>query len=119
MANRDEHLRNHGILIGPDGLWLASAYDMDPAPEKPEHAIRIDSQTATPDLSKAIGTRIFTASPRHKPIKSSPKCAGPSQLGAKQHRPLAQTAQKSCSCSPLSTVIDDEWCSVFNFRLEQ
>lgn len=56
VANRDDHLRNHGFLIGPDGLRLAPAYDMNTAPEKPEHAISIDSQTATPDLSKAIST---------------------------------------------------------------
>lgn len=56
VANRDDHLRNHGFFIGPHGLRLAPAYDMNPAPEKPEHAISIDSQAATPDLSKAIAT---------------------------------------------------------------
>lgn len=56
VANRDDHLRNHGFFVEPDGIRLAPAYDMNPAPEKPEHAIAIDDQLAAPDLSRAIAT---------------------------------------------------------------
>jgi serine/threonine-protein kinase HipA len=32
VSNVDDHLRNHGFLLGPDGWRLAPAYDMNPNP---------------------------------------------------------------------------------------
>jgi serine/threonine-protein kinase HipA len=32
VSNVDDHLRNHGFLLGPKGWSLAPAYDMNPVP---------------------------------------------------------------------------------------
>ncbi len=49
-GNRDDHLRNHGFLAGPQGVKLSPAYDMNPAPDKLEHAITIDGHSADPSV---------------------------------------------------------------------
>jgi serine/threonine-protein kinase HipA len=49
-ANRDDHLRNHGFLGTPRGWRLSPAFDLNPVPTKPEHAIALDEGDHTPDL---------------------------------------------------------------------
>lgn len=55
-GNRDDHLRNHGFLVTPTGVRLAPAFDVNPAPNKPMHAITIDGQRADSDVSAAMCT---------------------------------------------------------------
>ncbi len=33
VSNTDDHLRNHGFLLGPQGWQLSPAYDINPAPD--------------------------------------------------------------------------------------
>ncbi len=49
-ANRDDHLRNHGFLRGSGGWRLAPAFDVNPTPQKHEHALALDDSSRTPDL---------------------------------------------------------------------
>ena len=60
IANTDDHLRNHAFLYsGPDGWWLAPAYDLNPVPLdiKPRilsTAIDLDDGTASIDLALSV-----------------------------------------------------------------
>lgn len=54
VGNRDDHLRNHGFIATPSGWRLAPAFDMNPNPDKREHALTWDGRVATPDLD-ALG----------------------------------------------------------------
>lgn len=55
-SNRDDHLRNHGFFATPDGITLAPAYDLNPIPEKAEHALAIDETSPAPDIGVALET---------------------------------------------------------------
>lgn len=48
-GNRDDHLRNHGFLRAGGGWRLAPAFDLNPAPEKPEHTLALDDAVRAPD----------------------------------------------------------------------
>lgn len=58
VSNTDDHLRNHGFFIEPQGLALSPAYDMNPNAERKEHSIAIDEVNTASDievLRKAAG----------------------------------------------------------------
>lgn len=54
VSNTDDHLRNHGFFIEPQGLVLSPAYDMNPNPERSELSIAIDEANATCDVDVAL-----------------------------------------------------------------
>lgn len=54
VSNTDDHLRNHGFLIEPQGLVLSPAYDMNPNPERGELSLAIDEVNATCDVDVAL-----------------------------------------------------------------
>ena len=56
VANRDDHLRNHGFILDIDGWRLAPAYDMNPNIDKQQHQLAIDSSDSTPDVELALST---------------------------------------------------------------
>jgi serine/threonine-protein kinase HipA len=56
IANRDDHLRNHGFLRAPAGWRLAPAFDVNPSPEKLEHSLAFDEIRRLPDLDAVRGT---------------------------------------------------------------
>jgi serine/threonine-protein kinase HipA len=49
-ANRDDHLRNHGFLRSAGGWRLAPAFDINPTPQKLEHALALDGTLRVPNL---------------------------------------------------------------------
>jgi serine/threonine-protein kinase HipA len=51
VANRDDHLRNHGFLRSREGWRLAPAYDINPASERFEHVLALDGAVRVPDLA--------------------------------------------------------------------
>lgn len=59
IANRDDHLRNHGFLRGATGWRLAPAFDLNPSPEKSEHALAIDETDPRPSLDTLRSTARF------------------------------------------------------------
>ena len=59
IGNRDDHLRNHGFLRGSAGWRLSPAFDINPNPDKSEHALAIDESDARPDLGALRATARF------------------------------------------------------------
>jgi serine/threonine-protein kinase HipA len=55
-AHRDDHLRNHGFLGTPRGWRLAPAFDLNPLPNKRDHATALDDGSYTPDLDLVLQT---------------------------------------------------------------
>jgi serine/threonine-protein kinase HipA len=56
VANRDDHLRNHGFLRGPTGWRLAPAFDVNPSTRLREHSLAIDASNRFPDLDLVLET---------------------------------------------------------------
>lgn len=56
VADRDDHLRNHGFLHGGGGWRLAPAFDVNPSPRKDEHSLAFDDSIRTPDLAVVRAT---------------------------------------------------------------
>jgi serine/threonine-protein kinase HipA len=56
VSNTDDHLRNHGFILEPDGWRLAPAYDVNPDVEKRDHALAIDATDTTGGVDLAMAT---------------------------------------------------------------
>jgi len=59
IGNRDDHLRNHGFLRASTGWRLAPAFDINPNPDKREHALAIDESDARSDMATLRATARF------------------------------------------------------------
>jgi serine/threonine-protein kinase HipA len=59
VGNRDDHLRNHGFLLGQNGWRLAPAFDMNPNIDKGEHVLNLDDADHRPNLATAVATAAF------------------------------------------------------------
>ncbi len=59
VANRDDHLRNHGFIRHAGGWRLAPAFDINPSVDKAEHVLAIDDQSTLPDLDTVVSTHDF------------------------------------------------------------
>lgn len=56
VGHRDDHLRNHGFILGSTGWHLAPAFDMNPNVDKGEHVLNIDETDNRPDLHTVLAT---------------------------------------------------------------
>ncbi|MFA7680422.1 MAG: HipA domain-containing protein [Pigmentiphaga sp.] len=59
VGNRDDHLRNHGFVLGKTGWRLAPAFDVNPNIDKAKHVLNIDDVDNRPSLETALGTAAF------------------------------------------------------------
>jgi serine/threonine-protein kinase HipA len=59
VGNRDDHLRNHGFVLGDTGWRLAPAFDVNPNTDKGEHVLNIDDSDNRPSLGTVLGTAKF------------------------------------------------------------
>ena len=59
VGNRDDHLRNHGFVLGKTGWRLAPAFDVNPNIDKAEHVLNIDDSDNRPSLALALSTAGF------------------------------------------------------------
>ena len=59
VGNRDDHLRNHGFVLGPHGWRLAPAFDVNPDIDKAEHVLNIDDSDNRPSLATVLTTAGF------------------------------------------------------------
>jgi serine/threonine-protein kinase HipA len=59
VGNRDDHLRNHGFVLGKTGWRLAPAFDVNPNIDKAEHVLNIDDSDNRPSLGLALSTAGF------------------------------------------------------------
>ena len=57
ISNTDDHLRNHGFILTPDGWVLSPAYDLNPSIDKDGLALNIDmdDNSLDYDLAKSVG----------------------------------------------------------------
>ena len=54
IHNTDDHLRNHGFFIAPDGIRLSPAYDVNPSVERRELSLAINEVETACDVSIAM-----------------------------------------------------------------
>lgn len=59
VGNRDDHLRNHGFLLGATGWRLAPAFDVNPNIDKADHVLNIDDVDNRPSLVTVRATAPF------------------------------------------------------------
>jgi serine/threonine-protein kinase HipA len=59
VGNRDDHLRNHGFVLGQSGWRLAPAFDVNPNINKAEHVLNIDDADNRPSIATALSTAAF------------------------------------------------------------
>ncbi|MGE4239728.1 type II toxin-antitoxin system HipA family toxin [Ramlibacter sp.] len=59
VGNRDDHLRNHGFLLGQAGWRLAPAFDVNASPDKAHHVLNIDDVDDRPSLESVLETSEF------------------------------------------------------------
>jgi len=59
VGNRDDHLRNHGFVLGANGWKLAPAFDVNPNIDKAEHVLNIDDADSRPSLQTVLSTAPF------------------------------------------------------------
>ena len=59
IGNRDDHLRNHGFILGATGWRLAPAFDVNPNIDKAEHVLSIDDADNRPSLQTVLATAAF------------------------------------------------------------
>lgn len=59
VGNRDDHLRNHGFVLGKTGWCLAPAFDVNPNIDKAEHVLNIDDIDNRPSLATVLDTAPF------------------------------------------------------------
>lgn len=59
VSNTDDHLRNHGFLLKPEGWILSPAYDINPSIDKHGLSLNIDMQDNSLDLDLAMQVGIF------------------------------------------------------------
>ena len=59
IANRDDHLRNHGFIRTLSGWRLSKAYDMNPSVKKPDHVLGIDEGLHEPSLRNLLETALY------------------------------------------------------------
>ena len=59
IGNRDDHLRNHGFLRGQNGWMLSPAFDINPNPDKDDHALAIDDVDPRPNTGTLIASREY------------------------------------------------------------
>jgi serine/threonine-protein kinase HipA len=59
VANRDDHLRNHGFIRQARGWRLSPAFDMNPSTKKDSHVLALDDSSTEPDLDTVLSTAEF------------------------------------------------------------
>ena len=59
VGNRDDHLRNHGFILGLTGWRLAPAFDINPNIDKADHVLNLDDLDNRPSLKTVLDTAAF------------------------------------------------------------
>jgi serine/threonine-protein kinase HipA len=59
VGNRDDHLRNHGFILGKRGWRLSPAFDVNPSIDKSTHVLNIDDVDNRPSLETVSATAAF------------------------------------------------------------
>ena len=54
IHNTDDHLRNHGFILSPEGIALSPAFDINPSIDRNELTLAINELDSTCDVSIAL-----------------------------------------------------------------
>ncbi len=54
IHNTDDHLRNHGFILSPEGIALSPAFDLNPSIDRNELTLAINEVDSTCDVSVAL-----------------------------------------------------------------
>lgn len=66
VSNTDDHLRNHGFLLGSEGWHLAPAYDVNPNPAGRSLSLNIDEASGALSFRLVVEQAAFFGLPRSK-----------------------------------------------------
>jgi serine/threonine-protein kinase HipA len=70
VSNVDDHLRNHGFILTPQGWKLAQAYDMNPVPYAKGLSLNISEHSNALDMDLVLETApYFRISNRDDAVK--------------------------------------------------
>lgn len=61
VGHRDDHFRNHGFIMSPEGWRLSPAFDLNPIVDRAEHVLAFDDHDSRPDVEVALSTSEFYA----------------------------------------------------------
>lgn len=59
ISNTDDHLRNHGFILTPQGWRLSPAFDINPSIDKDRLALNIDMDNNALDIELAKGVGVY------------------------------------------------------------
>lgn len=59
VANRDDHLRNHGFMRTLSGWRMSKAFDMNPSVKKPDHVLGIAEGLHEPSMENLMATALY------------------------------------------------------------
>lgn len=59
ISNTDDHLRNHGFLLTPDGWTLSPTYDLNPEPDGQGLSLNIDEQDNALSIELAVASASY------------------------------------------------------------
>ena len=59
VGNCDDHLRNHGFILGKRGWRLSPAFDVNPSIDMATHVLNIDDVDNRPSLDTVLATAAF------------------------------------------------------------
>jgi serine/threonine-protein kinase HipA len=94
IHNTDDHLRNHGFLLGDQGWYLSPAYDLNPQPWPGGLALNIDeaSNACDLDLARSVGRYFRLSVKRQDSILREVTAAvgGWEQLAAQRGSPRSE-----------------------------
>jgi serine/threonine-protein kinase HipA len=103
LGNRDDHLRNHGFLRTSGGWRLSPAFDVNPNPDKHDHALAIDEADPTPSVSNLHATHGYyrltdpVASRIESDVRAAvrewPRLASATKISGSEQRLLADIIQ--------------------------
>jgi serine/threonine-protein kinase HipA len=103
LGNRDDHLRNHGFLRTSKGWRLSPAFDVNPNPDKHDHALAIDEADPTPSVSNLHATHGYyrltdrvasrIESEVRVAVREWPRAASATKISGSEQRLLADIIQ--------------------------
>ena len=66
VSNRDDHLRNHGFILGKAGWRLSPAFDVNPNLDKHDHVLNLDDRDNRPNMDTVRSTAEWYGLPRQR-----------------------------------------------------
>lgn len=102
ISNTDDHLRNHGFIIGSAGLVLSPAFDINPNPHKKLLSLAIDEVNATLSLNVAESAAQYYGLGIERAREIVARSERRFSIGPKKQKHSVFRPVNNSSCAPLS-----------------